>query len=356
MTFGLALLTKLPAILFAPSLAVVLIQVFLQTRQPFKLKNFWQNLLIWWPNLLVMAALGGGLFLLLKLEPAFGQLFSRGGDFLWKTTDLSLSRILLNFWENGRNFTLMFGKYLTWGGLGLIGVGLFTPKRRREIILLILMAVGFMLPIQILGKVIYARYLLPAALPLSLAIVLALESLSARITTARKLSFKAGLAALMAVLIAQSVTQSTRFMLYSWLEPNSLDFTESDQVQYLTEWSAGNGVKEVATAALKVSQTQSLLVLTEGYFGTLPDGLLLYLHQQKLGSLFVEGIGQPILGIPEKYIAKANYYDQVWLVVNSHRLGLQLPQNQLLGQYCRLPGKPCLQIWDLKPYLKTQAH
>jgi len=67
----------------------------------------------------------------------------------------------------------------------------------------------------------------------------------------------------------------------------------------------------------------------------------------------VEGIGQPIHGLPQPMIEKAQRYDQVWLVVNSHRLKLTLPAENLLGQYCRLPGAPCLQIWDLKPYLKT---
>lgn len=353
--FGLSLLTKLPAILFLPGLTLVIIQSYFQIKSQPSFKNLLQKLKDWLPLLMLMSFVGLGIFLLLKLHPAFGQLFSRGGDFLFKISDLSLTRISQNIWTNGLSFIEIFGRYLTWGGLIIILLGLFTPKRRQMIGLLIFMAISFVLPIQIVGKVIYARYLLPAALPLTLAVILALESIVSKINFEKNVLLKIGYSLAIAALVAQCVTQSSRFMLYAWVNPNWLDFTAADRVQYLTEWSAGNGLKEVFETAMIVNKKQSLLILTEGYFGTLPDGLLMYFHQQQLGNLFIEGIGQPVRNIPLKMIEKAKYYDQVWLVVNSHRMKLDLPVDQLLGQYCRLPGTPCLQIWNLKPFLKNLA-
>jgi len=353
LSFGLSLMTKLPAILFLPSLGLVIIQGYLLNQPQPSLGNFMNKFKNWLPLMMLGVTSSLGIFLLLKLHPAFSQLFSRGGDFLFKLPELTAVQIWHNFWANGTNFSVIFGHYLTWGALSLLIIGLFTPKRRQMIGLLLFMSLSFMLPIQIMGKVIYARYLLPAALPLTLAIILAIESLVARINLEKKLVVRTGLATILAVLLAQSLTQSSRFMIYSWLNPNALDLTLSDQVQYLTEWSSGNGLKEVANAALTVNKSQSLLILTEGFFGTLPDGLLMYFHQQKLGNIFVEGIGQPVREIPEKMIEKSKNYDQTWLVVNSHRMKISLPPDQLLGQYCRLPGYPCLQIWNLKPYIKV---
>ena len=353
LSFGAALLTKLPAILFVPALALAALLPFVNLPSKSLKTTFSQARVVQFALQFALAGtIGLGLFLLLKFNPAFGQLFSRGGDFLFKLPELSVLQIGKNLWFNGSNFAGVLGSYLGWASLLMIGSAVFYPKHRRTLLLLIAMAVAFMLPIQLLGKVIYPRYLLPAALPLTVALVFALATCVELIEQQANWLKKLVQGILFALLISNSVTGALRFSLYSWISPNQVPFTLADQVQFLTEWSAGNGIREVSQTALKVSHQNSLLILTEGYFGTLPDGLLLYLHGKKLENLFVEGIGQPIMAIPPQMIEKSARYDQVWLVINSHRLKLSLSPELLLGQYCRLPGAPCLQIWDIKPYLQ----
>lgn len=352
LSFGAALLTKLPAILFVPALALAAVLPFANlTPKALRTAFSQEKILMFALQFALAGTIGLGLFLLLKFNPAFGQLFSRGGDFLFKVPELTALQVGKNIWFNGLNFAGVLGAYLGWASFLVIGSAVFYPKHRRTLLILIAMAVAFMLPIQLLGKVIYPRYLLPAALPLTIALVFALDACVEMIERQKNWLMKLAQGVLFALLISNIATGALRFALYSWVNPNLVPLTLADQVQYLTEWSSGNGIKEVSQAALKVSEQSSLLILTEGYFGTLPDGLLLYLHGKKLQNLFVEGIGQPIMAIPPQMIEKSVQYDRVWLVINSHRLKLSLPPEQLLGQYCRLPGYPCLQIWDIKPYL-----
>lgn len=354
LSFGAGMLTKLPAILFVAPLAVGAFLPFTNGKKlDLKALLTQEKLLGWALQFALAGSVGLGLFLLLKFNPAFGQLFSRGSDFLFKAEELSAGQIVKNLWFNGKNFLGVLGSYLNWACLALILAATFFKKHRSTIILLILMAFAFMIPIQLLGKVIYPRYLLPVALPLTLALTLALDAFIEKTERLKVGIRKVVLGSFLALSIANIATGAIRFDVYSWVNPNFVPFTLADQVQYLTEWSAGNGIKQVSQAALKTSENSSLLVLTEGYFGTLPDGLLMYLHGKPLHNLFVEGIGQPIMAIPPQMIEKAKLYDQVWLVINTHRLKLALPSENLLGQYCRLPGAPCLQIWDLKPYLAT---
>jgi hypothetical protein len=70
--------------------------------------------------------------------------------------------------------------------------------------------------------------------------------------------------------------------------------------------------------------------------------------------LYVEGIGQPVRSIPVKFSQQAQNFDQILLIVNSHRLGMTFPTNQLMTQYCRPYQAPCLQVWDITENVKSQ--
>ena len=50
---------------------------------------------------------------------------------------------------------------------------------------------------------------------------------------------------------------------------------------YLEDWTAGYGLKEIAQFLDAQSQKEDLVVGTEGAFGTLPDGLQIYLDKNR---------------------------------------------------------------------------
>jgi len=343
---GLALFTKIPAILFFPSL--VLISFLPQKKSSFIVRLGQSSLVI----------LGGILiFALLKLTPIFSQLFSRGSDFLYPINELLDKGALTVFWANTQRIFQALFRYLSWPIVVLPFFGLFQAKLRKTHVILILSFLGFVLPILVLGKTIYPRYILPSIFPLTVSAALSFEYIVRRAQASFKNLFYFIFQAAFIVLALTSIVQTSfLFMILSWKNPYYLPFVPLDRVQYLTEWSAGNGIKESTELMLKATKEHSLIVATEGYFGTLPDGVLMYLHNQDYTNLRVEGIGQPVYAIPDKFIEQSNGYEKVWLLVNSHREKMRLMESNsdlLIEQYCRGNNAPCLQLWDITSLIKN---
>jgi len=344
-SLGASLWTKLSALLFAPVLVV-----FAWFFVPNKIKTRFSNSIM-----VGLAVLGGvGVFLLLKLNPAFSQLFSRGGDFLFKTQELlsgdwrfSLSQLPRYFQE--------LSSYLTPVVLATPFLGLFFKQNRRQHFLNLLLSAVFLLPIFIMGKVVYARYFLPVAIFFTLSASLFFGQLLTFVENQTKFWRKA-IFGLVAALLIGGVLSPVGFWLYtSWFDINLIPFPKNDQEQYLLEWSAGQGVKEVSELLLKSSQNQRVVLATEGYFGTLPDGILLYLHNRRVDNLAVTGIGQPVHQLPPDFIKQAQLADQAWLLVNSHRLKMQLAPELLIEKYCRPQNAPCLELWDVTDLAKKAS-
>ena len=340
LSFGLALLTKIPALLFIPSLILAPILV--------KPKKATLAAAASWSSGVLLVGLV--VFLSLKLHPAFGQLFNRGNDFLYSFEELLSAGVWPVLIGNSRAALMAFGRYLTWPIVLLPLAGLFQDSWRRKHALLILSSLGFLLPILLLGKTIYPRYLLPAALPLTLSAALVFEQFLFHTQRRLKKPFEA-LARSIAIVLVITFTVSTalEFTLISWQNPGYLSFVPVDRQQYLADWSSGHGIKETTELLVKSAQYQTIAVATEGYFGTLPDGMLMYLHNQDVRNIKVEGIGQPVREIPLNFRQRAQEYDRVWLVVNSHRekIGLATTTATLLQSYPRFSGAPSLEVWDI---------
>lgn len=336
---GLALWTKIPAILFFP---MIVLAAFLPTKEklPFKLKQSSLTILI-----------GVFLFATLKITPIFGQLFSRGSDFLYPVSELMEKGALTVLWANIQRIFQGLFRYLSWPVMILPLFGLFQDKFRKTHAVLILSFLGFVGPILLLGKTIYPRYILPSILPLTLSAALSLEYVAKQAQkNIKKPTILLIQTATVVILLTSIAQTAVNFSLISWKNPNYLPFVPIDNTQYLSEWSSGNGIKESSDLMLVEIENNSLAVATEGYFGTLPDGVLMYLHQQNVEGLKVEGIGQPILAIPEKFLEDTKEYDKRWLLVNSHRQKMDLTKNHpeaLKAEYCRIKNAPCLQLWDI---------
>lgn len=338
---GLSLWTKIPAILFFPTLILV---TFLPGQKTSVAKKLQFSSLV--------IILGVGLFATLKLSPIFPQLFSRGGDFLYPISELIEKGILTVFWANTQRIFQGLFSYLSWPIMLLPFFGLFQDKLRKTHAVLILSFLGFTLPILLLGKTIYPRYILPSILPLTLSAVLSLEYIiqKAQANIKKPLTFFLQTTAI--ILMLTSIVQTAvTFTLISWKNPNYLPLVPIDTYQYLSDWGAGNGIKESTDLMLaEIKNGQSLAVATEGHFGTLPDGVLMYLHNKNVNNLLVEGIGQPIYQLETEFLTKSNNYEQTWLLVNSHRQELKLRENYpnlLKAEFCRIKNAPCLELWDI---------
>ncbi len=323
---GLAILTKLPAILFIPSLffvALILHSPKIQTRKIIQ-------------NFLFITVIASSFFLLLATHPSFGQLFSRGSDFLFSWQDIFINHKWIETLPSWPTYIGYFIHYLTWPIFLLALFGIFL-SRKKESLALHLGWITYAFPIMLMGRVVFSRYLISVSLFITLAAILAIDQLI-------KKGFFAKLIVLF--LLGISLFQSISFIYNIQFQPEKTSFVQSDKEQYLTEWSAGYGVKETVEMITELAKNHSILVISEGYFGTLPDGLLMYLHRQEIGNLFIEPIGQPISSF-SKSTKEFSDYDQVLLVANSHRISINLSKAKLITEFCRPFDSSCHQVWDI---------
>ena len=336
---GLALWTKLPALFFFPSLAVWAGYWWHLHR---KIKSFPVVLF----GCVVIVAFG--VFALLRISPAFGQLFRRSQDFTYTITE-----VLQGSWRqafvNLPLFTSFLGAYLTWPILGLALWGVFLDKTRAKTTLLLCVTLSFLAPFLVLGKVVHPRYLLPCAIWLTTSAVLVLQALADEwYVTQKDLRRKVIAAVALATLAGSVVNSAAQFDLALLANPDQVPFVARDTEQYLAEWSSGHGIAETVTLIQSLSTDHSVAVATEGRFGTLPDGLLMYFFHRPVTNIYIEGTGQyPVKTLPDFFVQRASKFDQVLLIVNSHRMELPQEQITLLHQYCRPNGAPCLQMWDV---------
>ena len=106
---------------------------------------------------------------------------------------------------------------------------------------------------------------------------------------------------------------------------------------YLSEWTSGWGIKDAANYLISRSKKTNVIVGTEGYFGTLPDGLQIY--TDSLPNITVFGVGIDLVKVPDKLIDAFSYGDEVYLLINESRLKL-IPEQQKLVQKILLFPKP----------------
>lgn len=342
--FGLSLLTKLTAILVLPSLLLfVFFPRHLSTAE--RVKNTLQ--------IVVALGVGLGIFLLLRLHPAFPQLFSRGSDFLYSGSEIFRDSFITDSLGNLKNYGVYFLEYMTLPFIFLWILVFFVKQYRREVLLFTLQFCLTAFPIIILGKVVYPRYFLPSVLPLTLAGALGVSVGLLYILKKKHFTTSSLSLTLVAFLVlATSFGMSLRYIVASYTDPESVPYVSADQGQYLTEWSSGHGIKESAELLLSEKQNATLAVATEGFFGSLPDGILMYLYLKDVTGLRVEGIGQPVEKIPDSFITTAQNYEKVWLIANNHRIKMNLQDATLVKEYCRPFSAPCLQIWDITSLVK----
>lgn len=112
---------------------------------------------------------------------------------------------------------------------------------------------------------------------------------------------------------------------------------------YLEEWTAGTGIREVAffiRSEHDKDKNKSILVGTEGFFGTLPDGLQIYL--EKVPNVVVKGVGINISSVDSSLVEGKRAGNNVYLVVNSSRFEGE-PANiglRLIQAYPKAERKP----------------
>lgn len=301
---GGALLTKSPALFFSILLPTTfLLSGYLKSSKKKNLKIL-RLILIFIPTLFI----GYGIYNILRLGPNFHMIKIRNYDYVFPLSHL---------WLNPKDpFIFLVPKFLDWIWrmgpfsvliLGLLGFVVNLKKNFNKVAVLLLWFIFPVLVQTMFAKVFTARYIyfcLPFLFLMAGSVFLVKNK------TIEILSL---------ILLVLGLGISLRFNYFLLTDISKANLPRSERSGYLEEWSAGQGIKEVADyiEKLYLEDPKKIVVGTEGYFGTLPDGLQAYLN--KYPEIVVIGIGLNFDEISSSLMESHAYGNPTFLVANNSR-------------------------------------
>lgn len=306
---GAALLTKSPALFFAILLPAGILLIDWPAKRKEKFVVLLRFVFLSGASLLI----GYGMYNIMRLGPNFHLLSSRNLDYVYPYIHIlenPLDPLLPHLNDTFAYFRLMG----PWALLALFALGTFYSfKGRSKETLLVLAWILFPLLAEAeYAKVFTARYIL--------FIVPFVGIIAANAFKAKKGIWEWITGALFIIFILHSVY-------VDWLllsEPEKASLPRSERSGYLEEWTAGTGIKEVSEYMKEIhtkSPSDKIVVGTEGYFGTLPDGLQIYLNDTP--EITVVGIGLGIVKVPTPLSESREAGNRTYLLVNSSRIALK---------------------------------
>jgi 4-amino-4-deoxy-L-arabinose transferase-like glycosyltransferase len=321
---GAGILTKPPGFMNLLALPITIIGINLKNRRSIP------KLFVCWLIALIITAVMYGI---LKLGPGFQQLTSRSSDYTFSPLDL-IHRPLDPFLPHLGDMADWFPKLLTWPILVAIFIGIFFViiKRNRFGVAVLIWTLVPMLLQMFLLKTFTARYLLFSIPPL---LVLGGYGVSRAVdllngwSVLRVLKERKQLVFLAIVPLLVGASLHFDYLLIT--KPELAPLPIEERRGYLEDWTAGYNFKEIANFLLDKQKEGPVLVGTEGYFGTLPDGLQIYLDKSSI----------PVVGSSSTVSAnlrEAAEKNQTYFVGNRNRLPEHIDDVKLINVY--LKAKP----------------
>lgn len=305
---GAAWLTKSPAIFFLLLLpATALVLIWPKGKGKFLLHGF--KLLGLWAISWFIAFV---LYNVQRLGPNFHMLAERNKDYIFTFEEAlihPLDPLQFHIREIGEwMWTLLPGGVLVIAFFSI----LFCFKKYWKEILLLLSWIVFPLLVQAeFAQVFTARYILFAVPP-----VIVLASISS-IWFLEKFRTKK---AILVVFVLLLISPSLWFNFLVLKDPQLAPLPRVERSGYLEEWTAGTGIREVAEYLkneIVANPNSKFVVGTEGFFGTLPDGLQIYF--EKVPNITIIGIGVYISNAHPRLVDAKKAGNKVYFVINSTR-------------------------------------
>lgn len=274
---GGAILTKTPALVNLLILPISLLG-FKKSRGRYS----WLRVLILLSIAILIALV---IYNLLRLGPNFQLLSSRNADYVFSPLEL-VGRPLDPFIPHLRDIADWFPRLFTWPILAMVGVGIFyvIAKPDRLGLIILLWAIVPILISMTFLKTYTARYLLPS-IPLLLIVAgFGLQKVLDKpwdfFPSENKVKCQSLSKSLASILVFLPMTLIFNYQLLTNPPPTALP--KEERKGYFEEWTAGYGFKEIAQFLIEEGKEQKVLVATEGFFGTLPDGLFIYLDKSNI--------------------------------------------------------------------------
>ncbi len=280
---------------------------------------------------LVTALLG---IIMLKVSIWFPFLFSRSEDFTFTIAELlngQLGHIPYNLGSLAQWLWIYETPMLLLSGIVGIGWGIW--KKNTMIINLFLALLLITVPLVGLGKLVAPRYYLSLGLILPLTAGYLLWQLSKMVRIGIVLLF------LFVALVWNSQLLTN---------PYSITIPNIDKRQYLIDWSSGIGIKEASYYFQTVAQQEKIKILSEGYFGTLPDGLFIYLGTvPQWHNIEIVGVGSPDSPEFQKQVA-ISQTNTIFYIGNQDRIDFASRQKmELVKTYEKVDSGAPLEVFKV---------
>lgn len=312
---GGGLLTKSPAIFFY--LWAIACVPFFANLQHNRFKEIGKII----TGLIIAVVISQVMYGILRLGPNFHLVNSRNQDYLYSWNEV-LSHPLSPLMGNLTNTLNWLWLLLTPASILFYCFAPINKQFRKQFVLLSLLSFIPLIAQASIAKVYTSRYILFAIYPL-----IPLISAGAYWLISRKgLLFR--LVAIVLSLIPLAI--SSAYVYLPEMAPLSRDMRSG----YLEEWTAGTGQKEVASYLNSLTTNGAKIVIfTEGFFGTLPDGLQIY--TQRNGNITVVGSSPFVSQLPQGLI-NTSPDNLRFLLINKSRNHLSssdLNKLQLVKEY-----------------------
>ena len=281
----------------------------------------WTNpkrLIRWIGFVLIAAVISQLLYSVLRLSPLFYMIAQKDMVFIYPLSEW-ITNPTQHLEGNLRGLFDWLIRYLTWPIFFAAILPAMDRKNRREFLVLYAWCLIPLVGLASFGKVLYPRFVLFMAMPLLVAaattIVWLYETTSSRVWKR----------VVMLVMFAPSVIA----VFYLLFNPLYAPIPQADRGQYINDWPAGWGVREVNAFLLNQSRDQHITVVTEGTFGLLPYAIEIYLVNNP--NITITGIWPLPAQIPES-VAEAVKKEPTYLVVNKDEVPIEWSAT-LLAQY-----------------------
>jgi 4-amino-4-deoxy-L-arabinose transferase-like glycosyltransferase len=297
-SIGAGLLTKSPATIYYVWLLLAIPFLFRPE------KNLWKSISKLVFGLLAAFIISQAMYGILRLGPGFQMVGARNQDYLYTWKEV-FSHPLVPFQDNFRVTLSWVWLLLTPSSIILFILGFLNSKTRKNFFFLLFCSLIPLLGQAMIAKVYTSRYALYAMYPLIPLTALGLNWLATRKGKLLKWSI--------VVLILVPTIISAIYTGNPTKAPMPFDMRSG----YLEEWTAGWGQKEIATYLIdEQSKGKKIVVFTEGFFGTLPDGIQIY--TQNIPNITVTGSDPHNRVIPEGLL-NTSLENQRFYVINSSR-------------------------------------
>lgn len=321
-TLGGALLTKSPGIYFLAMAPVSWIVSAWPKRRDKSIgkREVFHALRLSWITA-IAAAIAYAMYNILRLGEAFHMISIRNKDYVYPISQLWISPLhpLIEnmnqafdwIWQMGGNLILVF---VLIGLIAYLRKVDFKKKRfiNAEIALLFIWSFLPLFVSSVYAKVFTARYNL-FILPTLFIFAATIFDFSWTKNEMLKKVLWFGLALYLLISLNQDITLITA--------PERAGLPRVVRSGFLEEWTSGYGIKETAKVIRDEYESEpdkQIVVGTEGYFGTLPDGLQIYLNDLK--EVLVIGVGIDIKELPESLKETREAGNKTYLVINDSRL------------------------------------